>query len=64
MLSTLVRHGIVVPCPRVLQRRRQRGQLPLSFSSAYLGLNPSDNKGIRFLLPDVRAREAWVDEDE
>ena len=25
-------------------------------------MNPSDNQGIRFLVPDVRAREAWVDE--
>ncbi len=29
-----------------------------------LWMNPSDNQGIRFLLPDVRARQAWVDEDE
>lgn len=29
-----------------------------------LWMNPSDNQGIRFLLPDVRAREAWVDDDE
>ena len=29
-----------------------------------LWMNPSDNQGIRFLLPDVRAHEAWVDEDE
>jgi hypothetical protein len=27
-------------------------------------MNPSDNQGIRFLLPDVRARETWVDDDE
>ncbi len=27
-------------------------------------LNPSDNQGIRFLLPDVRARAAWVDDDD
>ena len=29
-----------------------------------LWLNPSDNQGIRFLLPDVQAREPWVDDDE
>lgn len=29
-----------------------------------LWMNPSDNQGIRFLLPDVRAREAWVDEED
>jgi len=29
-----------------------------------LWMNPSDNQGIRLLLPDVRAREAWVDEDD
>jgi hypothetical protein len=29
-----------------------------------LWLNPSDNQGIRGLLPAVRAREAWVDDDE
>lgn len=29
-----------------------------------LWMNPSDNQGIRFLLPNVRAREAWVDEDD
>ena len=29
-----------------------------------LWMNPSDNQGIRFLLPDVRARKAWVDEDD
>ena len=29
-----------------------------------LWMNPSDNQGIRVLLPDVRARKAWVDEDE
>jgi len=28
-----------------------------------LWLNPSDNQGIRFLLPDVRARQAWMDGD-
>jgi hypothetical protein len=26
-----------------------------------LGLNPSDNQGVRFLLPDVRAKRAWED---
>jgi hypothetical protein len=26
-----------------------------------LWLNPSDNQGVRFLLPDVRARRAWKD---
>jgi len=29
-----------------------------------LWMNPSDNQGIRFLLPDVRARQAWVDEED
>jgi hypothetical protein len=29
-----------------------------------LWLNPSDNQGIRFVLPDVQAREPWVDDDE
>jgi hypothetical protein len=29
-----------------------------------LWMNPSDNQGVRFLLPDVRTREAWVDEDD
>jgi hypothetical protein len=29
-----------------------------------LWMNPSDNQGIRFLLPDVRARETWVDEED
>ena len=26
-----------------------------------LWLSPSDNQGIRMILPEVRAREAWVD---
>jgi tetratricopeptide (TPR) repeat protein len=29
-----------------------------------LWMNPSDNQGIRGLLPDIRAREAWVDDEE
>lgn len=29
-----------------------------------LWLNPSDNQGIRGVLPRVRAREAWVDDEE
>ena len=29
-----------------------------------LSLNPSDNQGIRFLLPDVQTRKPWVDDDE
>jgi hypothetical protein len=29
-----------------------------------LWINPSDNQGIRFLLPGVRARAAWVDDEE
>lgn len=29
-----------------------------------LWMNPSDNQGIRFLLPDVRARSAWVDDED
>ncbi len=29
-----------------------------------LWMNPSDNQGIRILLPDVRAREAWVDAED
>ena len=29
-----------------------------------LWMNPSDNQGVRFLLPDVCAREAWVDEED
>jgi hypothetical protein len=32
--------------------------------SRMLWLNPSDNQGIRFVLPDVQAREPWVDDDE
>ena len=28
-----------------------------------LWMNPSDNQGIRFLLPEVAARNVWVDED-
>jgi hypothetical protein len=28
-----------------------------------LWLNPSDNQGIRCLLPDVRARKAWMDDE-
>lgn len=28
-----------------------------------LWLNPSDNQGIRFLLPDVQARGAWMDDE-
>ena len=28
-----------------------------------LWLNPADIQGNRLLLPDVRAREAWVDDD-
>jgi hypothetical protein len=26
-----------------------------------LWLNPSDNQGVRFLVPAVRAREAWIE---
>ena len=29
-----------------------------------LWMNPLDNQGIRFLLPDVRARLAWVDDED
>jgi len=29
-----------------------------------LWMNPSDDQGIRFLLPDVHARKAWVDEED
>jgi tetratricopeptide (TPR) repeat protein len=29
-----------------------------------LWMNPSNNQGLRFLLPEVRAREAWVDEED
>ncbi len=29
-----------------------------------LWLNPSDNQGIRYVVPDVRAREPWRDDDE
>jgi hypothetical protein len=29
-----------------------------------LWLNPSDNQGIRCLLPEVRAREPWFDDEE
>jgi tetratricopeptide (TPR) repeat protein len=29
-----------------------------------LWMNPSDNQGIRGLLPDIRARGAWVDDEE
>ncbi len=29
-----------------------------------LWLNPTDNQGIRALLPEVRAREPWIDDEE
>jgi len=29
-----------------------------------LWMNPSDHQGIRFLLPDVRARLVWLDDDD
>ena len=28
-----------------------------------LWLNPSDNQGVRFCLPRVRAREPWTDDE-
>jgi hypothetical protein len=29
-----------------------------------LWMNPADNQGIRFLLPEVQARRAWVSDKE
>ena len=43
--------------------RSERWQEAEQVLERMLWLNPSDNQGNRFLLPDVRARRAWVDGD-
>ena len=44
--------------------RLERWEEAENLFSRMLWLNPSDNQGIRFLLPDVQAREPWVDDVE
>lgn len=44
--------------------RLERWEEAVRVFERMLWMNPSDNQGIRFLLPDVRAREAWVDEED
>ena len=43
-----------------LERWREAEQL----FTRMLWLNPSDNQGVRFRLPEVQAWEPWVDDDE
>jgi tetratricopeptide (TPR) repeat protein len=43
--------------------RLQRWEEAEQVFERMLLMNPSDNQGIRFLLPDVRARAAWVDDE-
>jgi len=58
------------PCLRCMQGyglclwRLKRWEEAEQVFERLLWMNPSDNQGICFLLPDVRARLVWVDDED
>ena len=49
--------------PRIILWRLGREEEAVTLFERILWLNPTDNPGIRFLLPQIRAGERWEDHE-